>query len=89
MDPQIRVRLVQGDNFDKCSVWIAALNVQWPARFSVIKDKTTRAIFVGRIIFDHFTSIGYSIFDLRYTYVSDDALINRMFGKLILACLKF
>jgi hypothetical protein len=49
LDPQIGVRLVQGYDLDNCPVRIAALNMQWPARFRVTKDETTWAIFVFKV----------------------------------------
>lgn len=89
MDPQVGVRLVQGDDLHKWSDRITALNVQWPARLCVTKDETARAILVIRVVLNHFASAGYSLLHLRHAYVSDDALIDSMFGKLILAPLKF
>lgn len=63
--------------------------MQWPARFGVTKDETTRAIFVVRVVFNDLALTAYSIFHLRHTYVSDAALVNSLFGGLILSPLKF
>ncbi len=38
IDPQIGIRVVQGDDLVNRPARIAALNVQWPASFRVAKD---------------------------------------------------
>lgn len=74
IDPQIRLGLVQGDDLDKWSGWVAALNVQRPPRFRETEDETAWAIFVLGVVFDDFALAANSFFHLPHTYVSDDAL---------------
>jgi hypothetical protein len=82
--PQIRIRLVEGDDLDKWPTRVAALYMQRPACFSVAKDETTWAIFVFRVVFNYFTFPGHCILQFRHTYVADNTLIDTMFGVFVM-----
>ncbi len=58
--------------------------MQRTVRFSVAKDKTTRAIFVFRVVFNYFTCPSYHILQFRHAYVPDNTLIDSMFGVFII-----
>jgi len=58
--------------------------MQRPGRFSLAKDKTTRAIFVFRLVFNYFTCPSYRILQSRHAYVPDNTLIDSMFGVFVM-----
>jgi hypothetical protein len=63
--------------------------MQRPISICKTKNKTARTIFVIRVVFNNLASHSNHLFHLGYTNVSDDTLINSMFGELKFSPLKF
>lgn len=59
--------------------------VYWPARFCHPEHKTTGAVFILGIIFDHF-AVCHSVAQFLNCNATRDALVKGMFGKLKLIC---
>jgi hypothetical protein len=80
--------LVKRDDFDDFAGRVTALYVYWPARFCHSEHKTTGAVFIIGIIFNHF-AVRESFAQFLNRNAAQDALVKGMFGKLKLICGNF
>lgn len=84
IDPRFSVRLIERDDLDQWSVGVTTLNMQRSAVICETQDQTARTVFVFWVVLNHFALVLYGLLDFYYTDVTDDALVDGMFGKLIL-----
>jgi hypothetical protein len=77
--------LVKRDDFDDLAGRVTTLYVDWPARFCHPEHKTTGAMFILGIIFNHFATC-YRFAQFLNCNAARNALVEGMFGKLKLIC---